>query len=278
MLYNNAGELLQILRKENLYTEKKLGQNFLINPHIIDLIIKAADIGPTDHIVEVGPGLGILTGELVKTAKAVTTIEMDDKLIPFLKKQFHTQKKLTIVHQDVLRTECPRAPYKVVANIPYYITSPIITHFLHNVREHQPQLMVLMTQLEVARKIMADSGDHSILSLHTQVFAKPRLVHQVSAGNFFPAPKVDSAILTLESLPSPQITDIYNFFKLTKQAFQQKRKTLINSLQSFKGLNKPLLESALKNSNLNVMIRPQQLNFEDWQKLMNNLPLESPTD
>ena len=138
MIYNNLGELINLLKEENLYTEKKFGQNFLINTHIIDIILKAADIKSSDHILEVGPGLGILTEELVKTARQVTTIEMDNKLIPFLNRRLGIHKNLTIINADVLKTACPSAPYKVVANIPYYITSPIITHFLQSPPANQP--------------------------------------------------------------------------------------------------------------------------------------------
>ena len=273
MLYNNSGELLKILKSENLYTEKKFGQNFLINPHILELIMETAAINQNDHVVEVGPGLGILTEELIQAAKEVTTIEMDDKLIPFLKRRFSAKENLHLVHADVLKTECPTAPYKVVANIPYYITSPILTHFLNNPPDRQPRLMVLMTQLEVARKICSGPDDHSILSLHTQLFAKPRLVHQVSAGNFFPAPKVDSAILSLETRPVPLIKDPGTFIRLTKQAFQQKRKTLANTIQGFPGLNKKTVEKSLTDIGLDPLIRPQNLDFKDWQSLMENLSL-----
>lgn len=267
MLYNNKTELINLLKSKNLYTEKKFGQNFLFNTNIIEKIIEAADIKKTDHIVEVGPGLGILSIELAKRAAQVTVIEKDSKLIPHLTETFKAFSNIEIINEDVLKPQPPTKPYKVVANIPYYITSPILTHFLNRPKAQQPDTMTLMTQLEVAQKICASKGDHSILSLSTQLFALPKIVHQVSPDNFFPAPKVHSAIIKLEIRNTPQIEPPDLFIKLIKKAFSQKRKTLGNSLNSLHGFNKTSIENILAKADLDAKIRPQNLDFDDWNRL-----------
>ena len=198
MLYNNKAELLELLRRENLFTEKKFGQNFIFNTAIIEKIVNAAELTADDRVVEVGPGLGILTGELLSRAAHVTTIELDDKLIPYLHNTFPDNPKLEIVHQDVLQSTLPDTPYKVIANIPYYITSPILSHFLQvKAPSLRPKTIVLLVQLEVAQKVCSQVGDHSVISLQTQIFAKPKIIGRVAPGNFHPAPNVDSAILRL---------------------------------------------------------------------------------
>ncbi len=271
MIYNNRQELIQLLQRENLYTEKHFSQNFLYNTKVIDQIIAAANLAPTDTVVEVGPGLGILTMELVQKAHQVITIERDDKLIPYLQRTFKTYSNLRIIHQDVLESTPPEAQYKVVANIPYHITSPIISHFLQNQQGTRPSLLVLLTQLEVAQKICAKPGDHNVLSLQTQLFCNPTLINRVSANNFLPAPKVDSAILKLETLPQPRITNIKQFLAIIHKAFSQKRKTLANSLNGLYGLGKNEWAERLNQSKLSPNIRPQQLSMADWQNLINHL-------
>lgn len=251
--------------------EKRFGQNFLFNGHVIEKILEAADIKPDDNIVEIGPGLGILTKELVERAGKVITIEKDDKLIPYLEKTFAAYKNLKIWHQDVLKSEPPDSPYKVVANIPYYITSPIISHFLQNEQGNRPSVLILLTQLEVAQKICAKEGDHTVLSLQTQLFAKPKLIAQVSPHSFLPAPKVISAILKLETLPEPQIADTTKFIDLIKKAFSQKRKTLSNSLEGLWGHDKKFWSSHLEANGISPMIRPERLNFQEWNAILTSL-------
>lgn len=266
MLYNNQTELLNILKTENLYTKKNLGQNFLFNTKVIEKIISASEISPNDNIIEVGPGLGILTNELIKISKQVITIEKDSTLIPYLNKTFHSAKNLKIIHQDILKYPIKLKNYKVVANIPYYITSPIITHFLHS--QYQPKTLILLTQLEVAEKILAKKGDHNILSLQTQAFADCQIIDKVSPNNFIPAPKVYSAILKLQSLNKPKIKDWHNFTILIKKAFSQKRKTLENSLSTLWGHNKTEWSSILQEAKIPPNSRPQHLDFSDWDKIL----------
>lgn len=268
MLYNNRSELVALLQKENLYTEKKLGQNFLFNTAIIDKIIAAANLQNTDQVLEVGPGLGILTLELAKHSQQVTTIELDNKLIPYLEKTFQDQKNIQIIHQDVLKSIPPSKPYKLIANIPYYITSPILSHFLQVSQPSiRPTTIVLLVQLEVAQKICAEPGDHTVISLQTQIFAKPKIMARVAPGNFLPAPNVDSAILKLEVYPEPLVADPQLFITLIKKAFSQKRKTLLNSLNGWQNLDRTEITNLLIKAQINPMERPQKLTIADFERI-----------
>ncbi len=268
MIYNNKQQLLELLKRENLYTEKRLGQNFLFNTQIIDQILQAADILPTDHIVEVGPGLGLLTQELAQRAKKVTTIELDTKLIPYLENTFSAQKNLEILHQDVLDSTPPSTSYKVIANIPYYITSPILSHFLQVTPPSiRPTTIVLLVQLEVAQKICARTGDHGVFSLQTQIYAHPEIIAKVSPTNFFPAPKVDSAILKLTIHPEPLVSDPTLFISLIRKAFSMKRKTLLNSLQGWQNLDRPAITALLEKAGIDSNARPQNLQISDFEKI-----------
>ncbi len=265
MLYNNKSELLALLRENSLYTKKRLGQNFLVNTGIIDKIVQAAELNDKDNVIEIGPGMGILTNELIQTAAQVNSIELDETLIPYLTKSFGQHANFQLLHQDALKFTPPNHDYKLVANIPYYITSPILSHFLGN--KNRPGLIVLLVQKEVAEKICAQKGDHSVLSLQTQVFGKPKIIAKVKPGSFHPAPKVYSAILKISVYNSPIITDTKTFFKLIKAAFSQKRKTLSNTL--IKGLKIPA--EIFKQANIYPGLRPQNLSILDWKNLVEKL-------
>jgi 16S rRNA (adenine1518-N6/adenine1519-N6)-dimethyltransferase len=271
MLYHNSRELLQLLEKEGLRARHSLGQNFLVNPGIVDKIIAAGKIEKNDHLLEIGPGLGMLTGKLLDVSDHVTAVEKDLRLFQILQKNFAGRTNLQLINADILKTSLPPAPYKVIANIPYYITSPILTCFLNAPAEQRPSIMILMTQLEVARKIQSGPGEHSMLSLQTQLFARTNLIHRVSAGNFFPPPKVDSAIIRLDLLDKPRIDDSKTFLRLISIAFGQKRKTLVNSLARYPGLDKETAREILIAAGLDPAIRPQQLDFPDWAQLIERL-------
>lgn len=276
MLYNNKKELLELLNRENLFTEKKLGQNFIFNTQIIENILQAADLQPNDHVVEVGPGLGILTLELAQRAAKVTTIELDRKLIPYLEKTFYAQKNIEIIHQDVLDSTPPTTTYKLIANIPYYITSPILSHFLQvDPPSLRPTTIVLLVQLEVAQKICAKAGDHGVLSLQTQIFAQPKIISKVAPGNFLPAPKVDSAILQLTIHPQPLVGHPQLFIDLIKKAFSMKRKTLLNSLDGWRGLDRAAISTLLEKAQINFMERPQNLEIADFERICLALPSQA---
>jgi 16S rRNA (adenine1518-N6/adenine1519-N6)-dimethyltransferase len=270
MLYNNSGELLDILKTSGLYTQKRFGQNFLHNPGIINKILQAANLTSEDLVIEIGPGLGILTLELAKNVQKVTTLELDQKLIPHLEKVFKDYPNIELINQDALKFISPSTDYKLVANIPYYITSPIINHFLNpdNPNSLRPSLMVLLVQLEVAQKIVTKPGDHTVLSLMTQAFGQPEIISKVSPGNFLPAPKVDSAILKITSHPQPLIKNFPLFEKVIKKAFSQKRKTLANTLVKGGFLPAEQMLKAFEKSGISLQERPQNLSINDWNNLV----------
>lgn len=260
-----------LLKRHGLRADKSLGQNFLQDPLALEKIASAAEIRPTDSVLEIGPGLGSLTRYLAVSAKEVVAVELDEKLIPPLKAVIAPYTNIRLVHGDILEfqpSELVNQPgYLVVANIPYYITSAIIRHLLEN--EPKPRRIVLTIQKEVADRICALPGDMSLLALSVQVYGKPRIAARIPAGAFFPAPKVDSAVLCLDVYQEPQIEkDLLNiFFKLIKAGFSQKRKTLRNSLSS--GLHISPTETAdlLTKVGIDPQRRAETLSIAEWQRL-----------
>ncbi len=277
MTYENTKELLEILKKHNIWTNKKLGQNFLVNTEVLNKIIAAADLKPDDYVVEVGPGLGILTAELSQKASHVLAVELDSRLIPILNDKFKNTPAVEIMHADALKLSLPEHRYKVIANIPYYITSPLLNHFLQPTPQPTPQaktqkrpdLLVLLVQKEVAEKICVGAGDHTILSLQVQIFGKPVMVSTVDKSSFFPQPKVDSAILKVVTYPSPLIQNTDLFFKIVKTAFSKRRKTLQNSLKNCLGHGKEEIDAILQKAGIDPKRRPQDLDINEWNKLVN---------
>lgn len=276
MLYNNIPELIELLKKNGLYAQKRLGQNFLVNPQVLNKIVEAANLNKEDFVIEVGPGLGILTNELAQKSGQVQSIEVDQRLIPMLKNTLGHHKNLEIILDDALKTKLPTKPYKLVANIPYYITSPLLNHFLQPTHSDDipaapqslhPTLIVLLVQKEVAEKICAKPGDQSVLSLQVQIFGKPEIVQIVSSASFFPRPKVDSAIIKIETYPESLIKDTKTFFRLIHGCFAQKRKTLLNSLKSALPISKEEITQLLEKAGIDPTRRPQTLTIEEWQKL-----------
>ena len=264
--------------------KKRLGQNFLHDKTVLQKIITAGEISENDLIIEIGAGRGALTEELIKQANHVQALEIDDDLIPGLKIQFAGTKNLEIIHEDVLNFTPPSEPYKVIANIPYYITSPIIRHFLHpqtpkthktheTPKVHQkPSLMVLLIQKEVAQKIV--SGKESVLSLMIKAFSNPEIICTVPRTAFRPQPKVESAVLKLTTLDQPRINcDFEKFLKLIKIAFSSPRKTLANNLANGLHREKPEIEQLLITLDLDPKIRAEKISFEKWEELLAKLKI-----
>ncbi|MBT3704603.1 ribosomal RNA small subunit methyltransferase A [Candidatus Peregrinibacteria bacterium] len=240
--------------------KKHLGQNFLQSQTIVEQIVETAEVTNKDRILEIGPGLGILTEELAKKAAHTTAIEIDQDLIPGLKNN-PALARVEIINEDALQFTPPKTgKYKIVANIPYYITSPLITHFLTT--ENPPVSTTLLIQKEVAEKIVTDPPE-SILALQIQLYAEPTLAFLVPAKHFNPKPKVDSAVIHLETLQKNARTkNPEKILKLAKQAFSQKRKKLSNTLRDYKP---QLTKLDLQDK------RPQHLTIKDWEQLANNI-------
>ena len=238
---------------------KLLGQNFLTSETIAEDIVRAAEIQKDDTIIEVGPGKGMLTKYLIKTTARIIAVEKDTNLAETLQNTFPESENLDIIPGDILRIYkdiIPEKPYKIVANLPYYLTSHFLRLFLEEI-EHKPQTMVLMVQKEVAERIIAQPPHMNLLALSVQAFSTPKIVKIVKKGSFFPQPEVDSAVIKLSSI-SGEFFDHHNinpkiFFTRARQAFSQKRKMLRNSIDVQDKYTKK---------------RPQDLALEDWAEII----------
>ncbi len=260
-----------VLKRYGLRAHKDLGQNFLQDPLALEKIAAVAEIQPSDTVVEIGPGLGSLTRYLAVAAKAVVAVELDANLLPPLKAILASYPNIRLIHGDILKLFpqdlVSEKDYLVAANIPYYITSAVIRHLLEN--DPKPRRIVLTVQKEVAQRICAAPGDMSLLALSVQVYGKPRIAARIPAGAFFPAPKVDSAVLCVDIYESPQIAPelLDTFFQLIKAGFSQKRKTLRNSLSSGLHISPAVTVSLLTNANVDPQRRAETLSLEEWSHL-----------
>jgi 16S rRNA (adenine1518-N6/adenine1519-N6)-dimethyltransferase len=261
---------------KSLAPKKSLGQNFLTSIPARNAIIAAGEALPTDYILEIGPGKGFLTTGLLATGATVLALEKDRELVPYLTNLFRDQisdKKLTVVEGDVL-TFVPKdhfaGQYKIIANIPYYITGAIISRYLSNT--HQPTTMVVLIQKEVAERICAKDGKESLLSLSVKVYGDPKLYYKVSRGSFFPAPKVDSAVLQVKNISRNKFVSHDHervFFELIHAGFAHKRKLAKSNIaQVFKDKDITTLFSELQ---LNEKIRAEDITLFTWLSLAEKL-------
>lgn len=252
-------DVRRFLSTHGIRLNKDLGQHFLVSESVLESIIDAADIQPKDTIVEIGAGIGILTRELVKKAQNVTAIEIDEKLIPLLKEFSGNLPYLTVINGNALHIPFPKEPYKVVANIPYHITSPLLRHaFLES--SSPPQSLTLLIQREVAEKI-CDVKNAGLLTIVVGLFGAPKIVATVPPSAFLPPPKVDSAILHIDCFEKPRTPPetIERIFTLVKLAFSQKRKMLRKSIGSL-----PNGMDFLRAADIDPKRRPQTLSIDEW--------------
>ncbi|MBN1644192.1 MAG: 16S rRNA (adenine(1518)-N(6)/adenine(1519)-N(6))-dimethyltransferase RsmA [Dehalococcoidales bacterium] len=259
----------KLLASYDLHARKGLGQHFLVDGGILKKITAAAELSHADTVVEVGPGLGVLTQELAEQAGKVIAIELDEKLSGILEENFKNSGKVTVINEDVLKVKPSELPmkktgYKVVANLPYYITSAVIRHFLES--ENKPALMVLMVQKEVAKQITARPGEMSLLSVSVQIYGKPKMVDKIPARSFYPPPKVDSAILRIETYPEPKITkkDAAGFFDIVRAGFSANRKQLANSLANGLKIQKSDIIPLLQEIKIDPARRAETLTIDEW--------------
>jgi 16S rRNA (adenine1518-N6/adenine1519-N6)-dimethyltransferase len=263
-----------LLRHFDLRARKGLGQHFLIDGEVLKLITQAAELTLTDVIIEVGSGLGILTRELAKKAGLVIAIELDNKLATVLKQTLASFNNVTIINDDVLRIEPgdwlkeqkANYSYKVVANLPYYITAPVLRHFLE--ASAKPKVMIVMVQREVAETIVAGPGEMSLLSVSVQFYGEPRIISYVPAQCFYPAPKVDSAILRIGLRPKSLVADEAGFFDLVRAGFTAPRKQIVNSLAQGLGVPKTDVLSLLETAGIMPKRRAETLTLEEWAQLL----------
>lgn len=246
-------------KKHGIRPQKHLGQNFLVNKGILEKIITAADI-KDEFVLEVGPGLGIMTKELADRAKKVLAVEKSKEMVAILKETLQEYKNIEIIEEDILKFNLAGLrDYKVVANLPYYIATPTIRKFLE--AENQPRKMVLMVQKEVAQRICAKPPEMSLLAVAVQFYGEPRIICRVSRGSFWPTPKVDSAVLEIKPRPAP-IPNVQQFFEIVKRGFAHPRKQLINNLGRGEAM-----ERWLEKNNIKPNQRAETLSLEDWLNL-----------
>lgn len=261
----------QLLKQFGLRPRVGLGQNFLLDNLALQAIVRAASLRTSDDVLEIGPGLGNLTRYLALAAHHVTAVELDQDLFPALETVVAPYKNVRLVRGDILKLDptglMDRPDYLVVANIPYYITSAVLRHLLES--GGRPFRLVLTMQEQVAQRICARPGKMSLLALSVQVYGTPEIVAYIPAEAFFPAPKVDSAVLRVEILPEPRIpTGLMDiFFTLIKAGFSQKRKTLRNSLSGGLGIAAAEAEKLLAAAGIDPIRRAETLTLEEWGNL-----------
>jgi len=259
----------KLLQQYNLRPSKRLGQNFLIDPGVLQKIIKTADISKNDTVLEIGPGLGTLTKELAKKAKKVIAVEKDKRLVKILKEILKDYKNVEIIHDDVLKIKNYKIKnYKIVANIPYYLTSPLIRMFLES--ENPPQEMILTIQKEVAQRICA-SARMNLLAISVQFYSQPKIISYVSKTAFWPQSKVDSAIIKIENIKKPKNINVKKFFRIVKAGFSSPRKQLANNLSKILKIDREEIKKALTECRLDTQVRAENLSIDDWIKLSSKI-------
>ena len=262
------------MRRSGLRARKNLGQNFLIDEEILELILTTSELIGTDIVVEIGPGLGVLTEELCRRSGRIITVELDDRLAQNLELRLSEYHNLTIINRDILKLPPPElfteagitltTGYKVVANLPYYITSPVLRLFLES--ESKPEMMVVMVQKEVAEEITAQPGKMSLLSLGIQLYGQPEIIRRVSAECFYPEPAVDSALVKIvpHKVSPVDIEDTEKFFSFVKSGFSTPRKQLANSLSNGLGVSKSNVQELLGNAGISASRRAETLSLQEW--------------
>jgi len=267
----NIHELRNLLYAHHMRPNKAFGQNFLVDRAILQRIIEAAEIEPTDQVLEVGAGTGVLTRELAKHARRVVAVELERDMLALLAKTTGEFRNVELLERNLLYLDpqevFEQEPYKLVANLPYYITAPTFRHFLES--GNAPRLLVVMVQYEVAQRIVAGPGDLSLLGVSIQFYGQPKIIAHVPARAFYPAPKVDSAILRVDlrnQVPlTPEQRD--SFFRLVQAGFAERRKQLHNSLTHHLHQKNEEVRASLTAANIDPSRRAETLSIEDWLRL-----------
>ena len=282
MYLSNPTNTLAVINKHEFAFQKKFGQNFLIDEGIVNKIVREAGVTKDDFVLEIGPGIGTMTQYLCERAREVVAVEIDKNLIPILSDTLKNYSNVTVINEDILKLDIKKLadeknegrPIKVVANLPYYITTPIIMGLFES---HVPlDSITIMVQKEVADRMQCGPGtkDYGALSLAVQFYARPKVVLNVPASCFMPRPNVDSAVIRLERFKTPPV-DVKNehlMFKIIRASFNQRRKTMLNSVgNSGIGITKEALTNALETMGLPLTIRGEALTLEQFAQLSNLL-------
>lgn len=277
----NPKYTIEILQKYDFVFQKRFGQNFLIDTHVLEKIISASGITKYDFVLEIGPGIGTMTQYLAESAGKVAAVEIDDALIPILQDTLKDWDNVTVIHGDILKTDIRSLamnenggnPIKVVANLPYYITTPIIMRLFED--QVPIDSITIMVQKEVAERMQVGPGtkDYGALSLAVQYYAEPEIIANVPPNCFMPRPKVGSAVIRLKRHPEPPV-HVYDeklMFRLIRASFNQRRKTLVNGLKNSQELHysKEEIEHALQKCGLALNVRGEALTLEQFAELSN---------
>lgn len=267
----NLREVKQLIKTYGLRPDKRLGQNFLVDEAALDRVVKAAALTGTEWVLEIGPGLGALTRKIAREAERVVSVELDRRLEPVLRQVLETFENVNLVWGDILEVDLSSLfgnhDHVVVANIPYNITSAVLRRLMES--DHPAYRVVLTVQREVAERVVAGAGEMSLLALSVQVYGEATIAGRIPAGAFYPQPKVDSSILSIERYKQPRIAPelIDRLFHLAKAGFGQKRKKLRNSLAAGCGVSAQRAEAWLESAGIDPGQRAQQLDIEQWEAL-----------
>lgn len=278
---SDIGTIKDILSRHGFTFSKSLGQNFLINPSVCPRMAELSGAGSGVGVIEIGPGIGVLTNELCKLADKVVAIELDKRLLPVLEETLGEYDNLKVVNADVLETDLHKLiedefsgmEVVVCANLPYYITSPVIMKLLED--KLPISAITVMVQKEAAQRICAEVGSRQsgAVTVSVNYYAKPEMLFSVSAGSFMPAPKVDSAVIRLNVLDEPpvKVNDEQKFFSVVKASFSQRRKVISNSLSSGLSLDKSKTAEILEKSGVPLNARAEKLSLQNFADIANNL-------
>ena len=276
----SASEVKNLLKEYAIRPSRGLGQNFLIDKTAVRGVVTAADLKPEDLVLEVGPGLGVLTQELAKTVKMVIAVEKDPKMVAILKETLKNYKNIEIIREDILKFQITNyklqinpkyqiTNYKVVASLPFYLAASVIRKFLEF--KNPPESMTLIIQKEVAQRVAARPPKMNLLAVSVQFYAEPKIINYISKKSFWPQPKVDGAIIKIQTSKSKsQNIDKGLFFKIVKAGFSQPRKLLINNLSKKLKVDKIKVKAWLWKSNIQSSQRAETLNIENWISLAKN--------
>lgn len=277
----NPKYTIEVLQKYDFVFQKRFGQNFLIDTHVLEKIISAAEITENDFVLEIGPGIGTMTQYLADAAREVVAVEIDKNLIPILKDTLKEWDNVTVLNEDILKVDIRRLamdknggrPIKVVANLPYYITTPIVMGLFE--KQVPIESITIMVQKEVAQRMQEEPGskDYGALSLAVQYYASPQIVANVPPNCFMPRPKVGSAVIKLERYPEPPVAvkDEELMFSIIRASFNQRRKTLVNGLKNAAEIHftKEEIEEALTKCGIPLNVRGEALSLEQFAEISN---------
>lgn len=277
----NPKYTIEVLQKYDFVFQKRFGQNFLIDTHVLEKIISAAEITENDFVLEIGPGIGTMTQYLADAAREVVAVEIDKNLIPILKDTLKEWDNVTVLNEDILKVDIRRLamdknggrPIKVVANLPYYITTPIVMGLFE--KQVPIESITIMVQKEVAQRMQKEPGskDYGALSLAVQYYASPQIVANVPPNCFMPRPKVGSAVIKLERYPEPpvEVKDEKLMFSIIRASFNQRRKTLVNGLKNAAEIHftKEEIEEALTKCGIPLNVRGEALSLEQFAEISN---------